>query len=421
VDRSQGINAILRGAGLVSRLVLILLLARFLPPAEVGLYGLFTVTVTYAMLAVGLDFYTFSQREVIARPAVERLNVVAHHAGACAGAYLLLLPILAAVFAAGYLPLWLAPWFALLLVLEHVGQELYRLLVALGYQVTAGVLLFVRQGLWVWVVVLGVWLLPEWRDLEFVLASWSIGSVIAVAGGLWCAWPAVADSGRISWDATLIKRGLVTGMLFLLATLCLRGLLTFDRYLLECFAGLEIVGAYTFYGGIAMAVMAFLESAVFVFRYPRMVHAWRHSKHQAYSGEWRRLRQQTVIGLAGLVAGALVVAPLAADLTGRMIYGEHLEILWIMLAAVAFQALGMIPHYGLYAMHRDRWILLAHAVGLAMFLAAAGALSPSWPVLGVPVGVTIGFAGVFFVKMLAYRYHYQRAKSLLVPMDVMSP
>jgi len=401
----QGINAILRGAGLVSRLVLILALARFLAPSEVGLFGLFSVTVTYAMLAVGLDFYTFSQREVIARPAGEHLTVVVHHAGACAGAYMLAAPVLVALFASGHLPLRLAPWFALLLVLEHVGQELYRLLVALGRPVVAGVLLFLRQGLWVWVMVLALWLRPGWRDLELVLATWSTGSAIAVIAGLWFVRPAVAAAGRLSWDPELIHRGLRTGLLFLVATLCLRGLLTFDRYLLEHFAGLELVGAYTFYGGIAMAVMAFLESAVFVFRYPRMVHAWRHGKHASYTGEWWRLLRQTTIGLALLVAGAAIVAPLVADLTGRVIYVEHLEILWVLLGAAAFQALGMIPHYGLYAMQRDRWILFAHAGGLAVFLAAAVVLGPAWPVLGVPAAVAAGFAAAFFVKLLAYRYH----------------
>jgi len=417
VEGSQGINAVLRTGALASKFVLIMALARFLSPSEVGLFGLFMVTVTYAMLAVGLSFYTFSQREVIARPANERLNVLVHHGAACAGAYLLAIPVLVVLFVSGHLPLRLAPWFGLLLVLEHIGQELYRLLVALGRQVVGGVLLFLRQGLWVWVVVLALWLRSDWRDVELVLALWSAGSSIALVAGLWFVRPALSGSGRVRWDPLLIHRGLRTGLVFLAATLCLRGLLTFDRYFLKQFAGLEVVGAYTFYGGIAMAVMAFLEAAVFVFRYPRMVHAWRHGDHETYTAEWWCLLYQTAIVLAALVAGAAILAPLVADLTGRAIYAEHLEILWVMLVAVTFQALGMIPHYGLYAMHRDRWILLAHAGGLAVFLVAAAVLGPAWPVFGVPTAVAVGFAGVFLVKLLAYGYHYRHTRSCSVTAD----
>ena len=58
-------NIALRGMTLGSKFVLIFVLAKLLEPAEVGLYGLFTVSSGYVLMALGFDFYTYATRELI--------------------------------------------------------------------------------------------------------------------------------------------------------------------------------------------------------------------------------------------------------------------------------------------------------------------------------------------------------------------
>ena len=59
------INVALRGTTLASKFLLIFFLAKFLEPKQLGLYGLLTVTIGYALYLLGFDFYTFTTREII--------------------------------------------------------------------------------------------------------------------------------------------------------------------------------------------------------------------------------------------------------------------------------------------------------------------------------------------------------------------
>ena len=49
-------NVALRGSVTGSKFVLIFMLARFLEPAELGLYDLFTITVRFGTLLIGGDY-----------------------------------------------------------------------------------------------------------------------------------------------------------------------------------------------------------------------------------------------------------------------------------------------------------------------------------------------------------------------------
>src|SRR5699024_6671877 len=92
------------------------------------------------------------------------------------------------VFVAGLLPWSVAPWFFVLVVLEHLGQELNRMLIAMSRQLLAGVVLFLRSGLWAFVVALMFWYSAENRSLELVFYAWAIGSCLACLLGLSAFW-----------------------------------------------------------------------------------------------------------------------------------------------------------------------------------------------------------------------------------------
>src|SRR5690606_16168777 len=58
-------NIGLRGLTLSSRFLLLFALARWLSPAELGLFGLVSAIVGYGIYLVGLEFYAFATRELI--------------------------------------------------------------------------------------------------------------------------------------------------------------------------------------------------------------------------------------------------------------------------------------------------------------------------------------------------------------------
>ena len=87
------LNLGLRSATLGTRFLFIFFLAKYLDPASVGYYGIFTATLGYAIYFVGLDFYTYVSREIVKAPADQRGKLLKGHAALSGLLYLALLPL----------------------------------------------------------------------------------------------------------------------------------------------------------------------------------------------------------------------------------------------------------------------------------------------------------------------------------------
>src|SRR5699024_2857990 len=133
----------------------------------------------------------------------------------------------------------------------------------------ATVMTFVRQGVWPLVLLLFMFNNKGYRDLEYVLLFWSIGSAACVAMSLmplrslsWVGWM------RINWK--WVQTGIMIAIPLLFATLSLRALFTADRYIFDFINGKQLLGVYTLYSGISLSLLTFVNSSVFVFIYPKL-------------------------------------------------------------------------------------------------------------------------------------------------------
>ena len=144
-NQKKVLNVGVRAATLACRFLFIFFLAKLLTPAEVGLYGLVTATVAYSLYFVGLDFYTFTTRELAGSDRNVWGGFIRNQAALSLALYCVVLPALMLVFSSGMLPWTLAKWFFLLIVLEHICQELTRLFIAASEQLAASIVLFLRR------------------------------------------------------------------------------------------------------------------------------------------------------------------------------------------------------------------------------------------------------------------------------------
>src|SRR6202035_5203539 len=74
---AAGSVLILRGLTLSSRFLLSVLLARMLSADEMGQYGLITATLAFALLALGLEFYAHTLRELVPASPTRRAQIIA--------------------------------------------------------------------------------------------------------------------------------------------------------------------------------------------------------------------------------------------------------------------------------------------------------------------------------------------------------
>lgn len=396
------LNVALRGMTVASKFLLIFFLARFLEPAELGLYGLVTVTIGYALYLLGFDFYAFTTREILKRERSEWGGLLKDQGALSLVLYAIFLPLLSLIFSKGLLPWHVAGWFFTLLVLEHLTQEMGRLLIAISEQLLASVLLFLRSGIWAVAVTTLMFIEPDSRSLDFVLGAWALGGLAALLLGSYRIHQLKIGGWHKAIDWKWIVKGLKIAIPLLVATLALRGVFTLDRYWLETLAGLEVLGAYVLFMGFSNALMSFLDAGVFAFSYPGLISAHNRQNSTAFRKGMRRLLMQTLALCAGFaVITLLLIGPLLQWL-GKALYLEQQGLFpWILLATELY-AVGMIPHFALYAQGHDRPIIHSHIASMLVFIPATWLFSMHWPLLAVPLGLCTACILILLWKFWAF-------------------
>jgi O-antigen/teichoic acid export membrane protein len=400
--RTAATNAVLQGATLLSKAATLMALARYLSVSEMGLFGLLFATINFAMYAVGLDFSSFTMREILSVPAETVPHLLRTQLSVHGVTYAVVLPLLLLLFVGGVLPWALAPWFFALLVLEHLGQELHRVLVTLQRSSQAGLTLFIRQGAWGVVLAVVMTLVEDTRNLDTVLVVWTACEVVGLAMGAWLlrdlAWSGVL-SRRPDW--AWAKRGLSVALPLLVSTLAVTGMSTIDRYALDHFWGHDAVGVFTFFMFARSAIQGLAEVGVRLVLQPRILIARQTGAHAQYAHLMRVLFAGTLGGALALGALAAVVIEPALVLIGRPEYRAEMPAFWMVLGLTIVATIADVPHAGLYARHLDRAIVGSALIGLFTALVGNFALVPRFGILGAAAATTCGFASMGLARTWA--------------------
>ena len=98
------INLGLRGSVLASKFLTVFIIAYFLSPSDVALYGIVAATVAYSLYALGFDFYNYSIRELLSGDRTDWLPKIRNQLAFFFFSYLIVLPSLLAIFFLELLP-----------------------------------------------------------------------------------------------------------------------------------------------------------------------------------------------------------------------------------------------------------------------------------------------------------------------------
>jgi len=289
-----------------------------------------------------------------------------------------------------------------LLLVEHIAQEMNRLLVAMHKQLLASLVLFVRLGSWVIIVIPLMYELPQYRNLDILYAAWLMGGLLAILLGFIVIKHAVPNWSWVKTDYSWLKKGFKVGGLFLVATICFKGLLTFDRYAVEAISSIEMLGVYVFYIGMTMGAYSFLDSSVFSFLYPKMLQSYQLKDKLAYQKLFKELTISTIIISTVMGTVIWVMMPHIINWINKPIYSHYLSDFPILIAAGFIYAVGFIPHYALYAMKGDRWIVAAHISALVIFLVALLFVKLDNGIQSVAMALLLAFSWMGLVKTIGY-------------------
>lgn len=388
----------LRAITLASKFLLVLFMARYFAPRELGIYGVFSGAIAIVLVPLGLEFYAFSMRELVAATPERRAAMIRDQLAMHAIVYAVAVVLAAGVLVFGLLsPVW-AIWFAILAILEHLSHEATRVLIALSRAISANIVLFVRTAAWVYLVLALAFTDPGTRQVGTIFAAWSVGALASL--GL-CA----IIFARLPWRAALkadidwkwIRTGLRTVRPFFLTAISATGLIYVDRFFLTRSAGLDIVGIYTFFFGITSSVQNLVNSGVSMTRIPRIISAWEKEGPEGLRREIRsmlRYNLATTIILAGLAA-ALIGPALA--IVDKPAYRDHLWIYFILLLAAVARCLAEVPLYTLYARRQDRALAFANVTAFLAVISANVVLTPAFGGVGAALS---SFCGALALGLL---------------------
>lgn len=395
-------NIVLRGLTLVSRFVLLFFIARFLTPEELGVWGLMNITVVMSLYFLGLDFYVFNTREILAVDDARRVPFIRDQIVFHALLYVVALPLLLVVFFAKLISWQYLGWFYVLLVLEHISQEATRLLITLSRPSMANMIMFLRSGAWVYAAVLACLYHEDLRGLSLIWSGWVVGVmasiILAIYALRYLAWDLTK---QVPIDWTWIRKGVKVSLPFLLASLSFTGVQYADRYFLQHFHGEAVVGVYTFFASIANVIHIFIFTGVMMILYPRIIEAYQHDRFD----EYRALMRKMGLGIAGgvvlLTALALLLIDPVLHLVGKQVYSEQGGVFVIMLASVAMLTFSYIPHYSLFVRKCDKSIIVSTVVALIVAVILNSLLVPRYGLFGAAYATLGAMIILLLLKTIA--------------------
>lgn len=395
-------NIGMRGLTLGSRFLFVFFIAKLLEPADLGLYGLVTAATGYALYLVGLDFYTYATRELLQHDRGTWGLLLKNQLALSLVLYALVLPGLTLVFVNDWLPWSVAKWFYLLVVLEHICQELGRIFIAVSEQLMSSLVLFLRQGVWA-IVITGLMLANhESRTLNAVFAAWSLSCILAIFIGIRRLRQLKLGGWSLPVDWSWISTGIKISVPMLLGTLAIRGIFTVDRYWLQALNSLDVVGAYVLFISIASTVMVFLDAGIFSFSYPALIQAHQQNEHHLFRSKIREMILQTAIVLILFSVLSLLMLPWLLQLIAKPLYNSYQYLYFWLLAATILNAISMIPHYALYSQRLDKPIIHSHFLGFLVFCASTWLLSQHRQDVAIPAGLCCAFAFMCIWKTIAF-------------------
>lgn len=394
------INIILRTITLASKFILMMFMAKYLMPEDIGIYGLMTVTLGLTIYILGMDFYVFNTREILKGNEEDKGIFIRDQLIFHGILYVIILPLISTVFFIGILPWRYIVWFYVLLICEHLAQEAYRLLTTLSRPVLANLILFLRSGIWIYGFVGFAFFFENARNIKYIWLGWSLGALLSIIITVLVLKRNVIwnKPSRVPINWLWIKKGLITSLPFFGGTLAFKLMEYADRYFIKFYHGEEMVGIYTFYFSFANVVQVFIFSGVIMILYPKIVYAYQQGDLVEYKTLMLKMSKSIIISGICLMFLAVVGIQLVLYLLDKGIYRHYVTAYYILLIAVYINVIGQIPHYVLYVRKKDRVIIISSIAALILAIISNFYLVPQYGLNGAAISSCIAFFIVGLIK-----------------------
>ncbi len=361
--RESIINLTLRGLSMGARFLLLFFLGKYFSLNDLGIYGMFFTTVTLTLFLVGLDFYTYSNREVLYAREEGKLSVLRDQLVFYLVTYSVFLLPLTLIFFYEMLPFNYIIFFYVILVLEHLSQELYRIFTMLSFPVFANWLLFLRSGIWIYLIIIAWMIVPEKNySLSIVWWGWMIGAGLSVIVGVIKIHRLYKGYGLGPLQLKWFVAGLKICVLYFGSTIALKIIEFSSRYMIEYWWGMKDVGIFTFFSQIANTINVAVNTVFIMTIYPKLVHAAKENNvREFYRLKNYMMKRIVVYSVAfGLLLG-LLIEPIL-HIINKTDFFQQINLFYILILSNIVLNVSLVYYYVLYAFRRDFSLLVTTSI-----------------------------------------------------------
>ena len=238
-----------------------LAMAVWLQPSELGVYAVVAATLTLTTYLYGLDFQSFSMRELSSADLAGARRRVRDQFALLVVIYALGSAVLALVLTQFGVERKLIALVVPMAVLQHATLEFYRIFTRLGRPIMGTIVLLIRDAAWVPLCMLAK-LVTGQLTLTTLLVFWLLGCLASALFGAVSIIRWLPPSRRSPVDLAWLASGLRTGLRMLAGTLSLVALFTVDRMLFGAIASPDQMGAYALFALGCASVQGLFETAI---------------------------------------------------------------------------------------------------------------------------------------------------------------
>lgn len=381
VSKSIGVNFIIRGLNMIAKFGLTIFLAEFMSSEKLGEYTIFLTTVTLSIYFLGYEFYTFAQREYNYTNKDVFVIQLRDQMVLYVGIYLVLFPILFLVVS-NFINSHFYFLFSLI-ALEHINQELYRVLVAMGKPIHATSNNFFRSGVWVFIYILVVLYDHKFANLEHLYLFWILGE-------LFCLFFSIFSLKSLSWTTTLkskinfkwLWKGIKISTIFFGSGIALKFLEYSERFYIKSLLGNSEVGVYFYFYNIAYLPYTFFVTVIIINFLPELIQTYNENKMQYLVVRGRLINTTKLYSLVSYLGTIIVFFIVVRFLISDSSYISNKEIFWFQLVASFITLMSEILYLELYLRHKDKLILVSFLLALCVQIASNYILIPIMALYG---------------------------------------
>lgn len=384
------------------KFIFLVYFAKKLPVSDLGIYGLFVITVSFVIYVLGLDFYQFNTREIL--KTENPINLLCNQLALHVCTYVVVIPISLALFYFDFLPGHFLILYVFLVICEHLSQEIYRLLIILSMPISGNIVLFLRNGLWVLCLLLLFYIYNVDVNLTYIILTWLVGSFLSVLYGTLKIWNYFSSlktkTESLSISITWIIEGLKTSIYFFGTSLLLKGIEFSDRYFIKYFRNELEVGTYTFYYSLAGVLNTFVITGTVAILAPKLIKAFQSNDLEKYRSTLRTMTISVIASIVVIVIGIILTTNPLLDFIDKTDLAADKKLLYIILAYISVNLIGLIPQYRLYVHGKDQVFFYINLTSFVVGMILNFSLVPFYGTQGAAFSTLMMFCLLTILKFI---------------------